>query len=272
MGVLSSATTALNAIALKRTLAIIGGGAMDMVWYSNLLSATALAPLVVLMGELPSVWHLVSKGLGGVDFEGEGMVSAAEKLAGRDALKTFLIGAAVTGLVSCLFAGWLSILTLVYCSVFGFLISIAGTLSIKVTSPVTHMVSSAVRGVFQTYLGVLLFADVITNGRFFGIVFIVRFHSIKLSSIPNFSLTFVLAQFSKIAWRKHLLWVISCNAVRKTNSSLAYYRYVLQEPTGSPTNAIYLVHCPERGKPHGDAFSTAHHHLSFTGDTQSGPW
>lgn len=44
----------------------------------------------------------------------------------------------------------------------GFLICIAGFLSIKITSPITHMVSAAVRGVLQTLLSVAFFADVIT--------------------------------------------------------------------------------------------------------------
>lgn len=43
--------------------------------------------------------------------------------------------------------------------------SIASLLSIKVTSPITHMVSSAVRGVAASMLGVWLFHDVITSGR-----------------------------------------------------------------------------------------------------------
>jgi hypothetical protein len=41
--------------------------------------------------------------------------------------------------------------------------SIASLLSIKVTSPITHMVSSAVRGVVGSVLGVWLFKDVITT-------------------------------------------------------------------------------------------------------------
>jgi hypothetical protein len=41
--------------------------------------------------------------------------------------------------------------------------SIASLLSIKVTSPITHMVSSAVRGVAASFLGVWLFQDVITT-------------------------------------------------------------------------------------------------------------
>jgi GDP-fucose transporter C1 len=44
----------------------------------------------------------------------------------------------------------------------GFLLSIATTLSIKVTSPITHMISSAVRGVAASFLGVALFSDILT--------------------------------------------------------------------------------------------------------------
>lgn len=47
----------------------------------------------------------------------------------------------------------------------GFLMSIAGLLSIKVTSPITHMVSSAVRGVASSFLGQWFFQDIISGGR-----------------------------------------------------------------------------------------------------------
>lgn len=46
---------------------------------------------------------------------------------------------------------------------FGFLIGIAGFLSIKVTSPVSHMISAAVRGVLQTFLGIWIFGDVVSS-------------------------------------------------------------------------------------------------------------
>ena len=47
--------------------------------------------------------------------------------------------------------------------VIGFLMSIASLLSIKVTSPITHMVSSAVRGVAGSLLAIWLFDDIITT-------------------------------------------------------------------------------------------------------------
>lgn len=59
---------------------------------------------------------------------------------------TFFVGSGVTGL-------------------FGFFLGLAGLLSIKVTSPVSHMVSSAARSVLQTLLGVILFGEVVNQRR-----------------------------------------------------------------------------------------------------------
>ena len=123
LGVFSSLTTSVHAIVVKRSLSVVQGSTMDLVYYNNLLSAALLSPLVLLSGEGVKVSEMLA--------------------AGGPALTTFVLGAAVTG-------------------VFGFLICIAGFLSIKVTSPVTHMVSSAVRGVIQTFLGMWCFGDVIT--------------------------------------------------------------------------------------------------------------
>jgi hypothetical protein len=54
-----------------------------------------------------------------------------------------------------------------------------------VFSPTTHMISSAVRGVIQTWLGIFLFDDVLTAGRLTGLVFIVRYATL-LSSLHSF--------------------------------------------------------------------------------------
>jgi len=45
------------------------------------------------------------------------------------------------------------------------MISIAGILSVKITSPITHMVSSAVRGVAQTALAIWFFGDILTVSK-----------------------------------------------------------------------------------------------------------
>ncbi|ORY72212.1 hypothetical protein BCR35DRAFT_307763 [Leucosporidium creatinivorum] len=134
LGVASSVTTAVHAIVVKRSLAVVSG-TLDLAYYSNLLSALVILPFVLVSGEVFTVLEMVA----GEGEEGQ--------------FGTFLIGASVTG-------------------VFGFLICIAGFLSIKVTSPISHMVSAAVRGVLQTFLGIWCFGDVVGSGRAIGIVFI----------------------------------------------------------------------------------------------------
>ncbi|SCV69157.1 BQ2448_2177 [Microbotryum intermedium] len=132
LGVLSSVTTSVHAIVVKRSLAIVSD-TLDLAYYSNLLSALVILPFVLVSGE---IWVVLDMASGQ-----------------SEALGTFITGAAVTGL-------------------FGFLICIAGFLSIKVTSPISHMVSAAVRGVLQTFLGIWLFNDVVGTGRATGIIFI----------------------------------------------------------------------------------------------------
>lgn len=137
-GLVSSLTTAVHAVVIKNALDVVGGRTMDLVWWNNVLSAGALAPLVLLTGELGSAMSLFS-------------ADATESSA--SAIHTFIWGSIITGF-------------------FGFLINIAGFLQIKVTSPITHMVSGAVRGVLQTILAVMLFGDTVTFSRLVGIFLI----------------------------------------------------------------------------------------------------
>ncbi|RPD69196.1 hypothetical protein L226DRAFT_304813 [Lentinus tigrinus ALCF2SS1-7] len=132
-GVLSSMITAVHSVVIKKSLDVVHGSALHLSWYTNLLSAVVLAPILVLVGELPGVMKL----LFGPNESAPGEMST---------LSTFVMGSIITG-------------------VFGFLMSVASLMSIKVTSPITHMVSSAVRGVAASMLGYWLFHDTITNGR-----------------------------------------------------------------------------------------------------------
>jgi len=132
LGILSSMTTSVHAIVVKRSLSVTSSP-IELAYYNNLFSAIFLLPLIPFTSEIASFRALVSTG-------------------GPD-LQTFLLGALITGL-------------------FGFLISLAGFLSIKITSPVTHMVSSAVRGVLQTILGTVLFGDLISANRLISIMVI----------------------------------------------------------------------------------------------------
>jgi len=125
--------TACHSVVIKRSLDVVKGSALHLSWYTNLYSAIALLPLIMLAGEVPRISSLFSDGVEGVD-------------GGLSPLGTFFWGSAISG-------------------VFGFLMSIASLLSIKVTSPITHMVSSAVRGVAASALAMWLFSDVMTTGR-----------------------------------------------------------------------------------------------------------
>jgi len=102
-------------------------------YYSNYMNAVFLTPVVLLNGELSSL---------------------SQRLAGGgEEVRVFVVGCAITG-------------------IFGFMLGVANLLSIKVTSPVTHMVSSAARSVLQTFLGVYFFRDIISGSRAGSIVII----------------------------------------------------------------------------------------------------
>lgn len=109
-GIGSSITTSLHAIVIKKSLEYVNGSAIDLVYYNNILSLITMAPIVLLSGEVPFVSMKLQEG---------DELSAFNRL---------LIGVAVTG-------------------VFGFLVNVAGFLQISHTSPTTHMVSGAARGV-----------------------------------------------------------------------------------------------------------------------------
>jgi solute carrier family 35 (GDP-fucose transporter), member C1 len=141
-GVSSSIITALHAVVIKRSLEIVGGNAIHLSWFTNLLGSLALIPVVILAGEGPNIIGL---------FTGRGSASNGD-------LRTFFTGSLIAvcaPVVSPPFTNRTQ-------GGLGFLMSIASLLSIKVTSPITHMVTSAVRGVLATLLGMWLFHDIIT--------------------------------------------------------------------------------------------------------------
>jgi len=125
-GFLSSLAIACHAVLVKSSLSYVNGSPTMLSYWANLGSAVLLGSLAVFKGEVSEFVQMVNGG--GWDWT------------------TFAWGNLITG-------------------VFGFLISIAGILSVKVTSPVTHMFSSAARSVLQVALGVKIFGDVLTTQR-----------------------------------------------------------------------------------------------------------
>ncbi|KAJ7026107.1 hypothetical protein C8F04DRAFT_966812 [Mycena alexandri] len=81
-----------------------------------------------------------------VFFNGELVVLQRRWASPEDEWTTFVVGSAITG-------------------IFGFLLGIANVLSIKVTSPISHMFSAAAKSVIQMLLGVIFFGDIVTGLR-----------------------------------------------------------------------------------------------------------
>jgi len=132
-GFFSSLFTAIHAVLVKSAQEYVDGSVIKLIYWTNFLSALALAPFIVFNGEIPLFLDYVSNG-------GEGF-------------RLFVIGTSITG-------------------IFGFALGLAGLISIKVTSPVTHMFSSAARSVLQTILGVIIFGDIIVLHRAISILVI----------------------------------------------------------------------------------------------------
>lgn len=110
-GFLASLSIAFHAVLIKSSLPHVGGSSTMLSYWSNLGAGVLLGTLAILNGEAFEFWRMVQ---------------------GRAwDWNTFLWGNLVTG-------------------VFGFLISVAGILSVKVTSPVTHMFSSVSAHLYLT--------------------------------------------------------------------------------------------------------------------------
>jgi len=102
-GVFSSLFIAIHAVLIKSSLPYCNNSTIELAWWTNAGSAVLILPFVIINGE-PFKLH---------------------QLAQTDTWNwtVFLWGTLVTGM-------------------FGFLLCVAGLLSIKVTSPITHMFSS----------------------------------------------------------------------------------------------------------------------------------
>ncbi|KAF9270634.1 hypothetical protein L218DRAFT_1072026 [Marasmius fiardii PR-910] len=125
-GLLSSLFIAIHAVLIKSSLSHCNNSTIQLAWWTNAGSAVFLLPFILLNGEPLLIREMIWRG--------------------SNELRVFVWGSLVTGL-------------------FGFLLCVAGLLSIKVTSPITHMFSSAARSVIQTLLGVLIFHDLLTINR-----------------------------------------------------------------------------------------------------------
>jgi len=125
-GLLSSLFIAVHAVLIKASLPHCNNSTIELAYWTNLGSAIMVAPFILMNGELGTFLLLTRS----AEWDG----------------RTFVYGSVITG-------------------IFGFLLCVAGLLSIKITSPITHMFSSAARSVLQTLFGVWLFGDILTANR-----------------------------------------------------------------------------------------------------------
>lgn len=102
-GMLSSFFIAVHAVLIKASLPHCNNSTIELAYWTNLGSAVMVMPFIVLNGEPGTLVQLTRS----VEWDG----------------RTFVYGSVITG-------------------VFGFLLCVAGLLSIKITSPITHMFSS----------------------------------------------------------------------------------------------------------------------------------
>ena len=150
-GVASSAITAIHSVVIKQSLNVVNGSALALSWYTNLLSAAVLAPILILAGEGPDVLKLLF-----------GVTELLVKPDSISPFQTFMWGSIITVSPQEIYHYHFQLIEPVK-GVIGFLMSIASLLSIKVTSPITHMVSSAVRGVAGSLLAMKFFQDIMTT-------------------------------------------------------------------------------------------------------------
>lgn len=128
LGIGSSFTTAVESVVVKRYLGKSSEGMWQMVWMSNAMAVLFYIPLLPMSGELSASGGLFNATVTVTD------------------LRQFLGTATLTGFSA-------------------FLLTIATFMQIEVTSPTTHMIVTAARGVAQSSLAIVLLGEVLTTDR-----------------------------------------------------------------------------------------------------------
>ncbi|GAB1517384.1 hypothetical protein RhiTH_000432 [Rhizoctonia solani] len=128
-GVLSALAIAVHAVLIGAALPKVHGSALELAYWTNAGTAVLLMPVLLLTGEAQKLWSVSQAWAYG----------SAQQPNININWNVFLVGSFVTG-------------------VFGFLLCVASLISIKVTSPVTHMFTS-----YSTTHSILM-ADVAGSG------------------------------------------------------------------------------------------------------------
>lgn len=131
LGVISSFTTAVESVVVKRFLGKSSEGMWQMVWMSNVMAVAFYLPLLLLSGEMGTT---------------VAVLSSAETPDASATAHQFLGTAVLTGVA-------------------GFLLTIATFMQLEVTSPTTHMIVTAARGVAQSSVAVVTLGEPLTANR-----------------------------------------------------------------------------------------------------------
>lgn len=169
-GSLSALMTAIHAVMVKNAVKTLDGSVLRLTYWNNFMSGfflVSLEPFHVRFRVVFTHSSLISSEnptppsqFPCILLNGEASIFVEKFLVPLAQSSTAPLNAATTALAlerSTFLTG--SMIT----GFFGFLLGLAGLLSIKVTSPVTHMVTSASRSVLQTLLGVMLLGEIVTK-------------------------------------------------------------------------------------------------------------
>jgi GDP-fucose transporter C1 len=130
LGVGSSFTTAVESVVVKKFLGKGDEGMWQLVWMSSFMQLFIYVPLLYVSGDMATLDSL----------------RAAELANPSGLLQQFAKTAVLTGFAN-------------------FCLTLATFLQISVTSPTTHMIVTAARGVAQSSLAVIIFGESVTAGR-----------------------------------------------------------------------------------------------------------
>jgi GDP-fucose transporter C1 len=142
-GLISSLSSSLHVVVIKQLTDSkhLSLPLLDFSYYSNTMTAVTLVPFIFITGEYGSFikWFY------------------DEKTAPKD-IRNFIVGTLVTGTSLIIVTPPTNLIRL---GVIGLAISLSSLISVKITSPITHMVISAVRGVVQAAVAAWLFKELI---------------------------------------------------------------------------------------------------------------
>ncbi|KAH7347500.1 hypothetical protein B0T11DRAFT_142148 [Plectosphaerella cucumerina] len=138
-GVGSSFTTAVESVVVKKFLSKSSEGTWQMVWMSNVMALVFYGPLLAATGGFGLIASIAT---GQPLPTAEGAAPDAAAASGNQ----FLHAALLTGLSS-------------------FFLTIATFMQIDVTSPTTHMIVTAARGVAQSSMAIIFLGETLTTDR-----------------------------------------------------------------------------------------------------------